>query len=109
MTKFIQVSTATAEQADAEKIATALIEQSLVACVHVSGPVRSCYRWKGRVESTNEWLCVAKTTFSQYERIEQEIRRLHPYELPQILAVPVLAGSAEYLRWIEKQVAKPDG
>lgn len=106
MSEAIQISTTTATRADAERIAAALVERRLAACVQVGGPITSCYRWQGTIETTQEWLCTAKTTRPAYERVEQAIRQLHPYDEPEIIAVPIVAGSAGYLTWLEQQVGE---
>lgn len=104
MREAIQVHTTTATKADAERIAAALVEQRLAACVQVVGPITSCYRWQGAIESAEEWLCTVKTTRDVYARVEQAIRRLHSYDEPEILAVPIVAGSTGYLTWLDDQV-----
>ena len=81
-------------------MAVALVERRLAACVQVVGPVESRYRWEGRVETATEWLCVAKTTAERYDELEAAIGELHSYDVPEILAVPVVRGSAAYLRWL---------
>ena len=107
MPSAIQVVTATATQADAEKIASALVQQRPAACVQVSGPMRSCYRWQGAIETADEWQCTIKTTQAAYGHVEQAIRRLHPYEVPEILATPIVNGSQSYLDWLMQQVIVP--
>jgi len=102
MTDYIQVVTTTARQEDAQTIARTLVEDRLAACVQVLGPVSSTYRWKGQIETSQEWQCWAKSRRELYERIEQAIRRLHPYEVPEILAVEILAGSRSYLAWLDE-------
>lgn len=104
MREAIQVQTTTATRADAERIAAALVERRLAACVQISGPITSCYRWQGAVETAEEWGCAAKTTLAAYPRVEQAIRELHPYEEPEIIAVPIVAGSSGYLTWLVEQV-----
>lgn len=106
MHETIQVSTTTQTKADADRIAAALVEQRLAACVQVSGPIQSRYRWQGKVETAEEWLCTAKTTREAYDQVEQAIRELHAYEEPEILAVPIVAGSASYLTWLREQVGE---
>ena len=106
MHETIQVNTTTATKADAERIATALVERRLAACVQVGGPVTSCYRWQGKIETAEEWLCTAKTTREAYDQVEQAIRELHPYEAPEIIAVPIVAASAGYLAWLRDQVGE---
>jgi periplasmic divalent cation tolerance protein len=104
MHEAIQVQTTTATKADAQRIAVALVEQRLAACVQVGGPITSCYRWQGAIETSDEWLCTAKTTRDAYPRVEQAIRGLHPYDEPEIIALPIVAGSAGYLAWLGAQV-----
>ena len=107
MSDYIQVVTTTAQREDAERIAHSLVQQRLAACVQVIGPIVSTYRWRGSMETAQEWQCWAKSRRDLYDQIEQAIRRLHPYEVPEILAVPVSAGSADYLAWLDEEV-KPE-
>jgi len=104
MTDCIQVVTTTARKEDAEAIARSLVEDRLAACVQLVGPVTSTYRWEGKIETGQEWQIWAKTGRTLYDRVEQAIRRLHPYEVPEILAVPVVAGSQGYLAWLAGEV-----
>lgn len=86
----------------AAEVATALIEQNLAACVNRLPGVKSWYRWQGRLESEDEVLLLIKTVRSRYEALESTIIRLHPYEVPEIIAIPITAGSAAYLGWISE-------
>jgi periplasmic divalent cation tolerance protein len=104
MEGVIQVMTATDKREDAERIARSLVEMRLAGCVQIVGPVTSIYRWKGKVEAAGEWLCLAKTHAGCYGAIEQAIRSLHPYETPEILALPVTAGSRDYLEWLRGEL-----
>lgn len=104
MTGYIQVLTAVETEDDAQRIVRVVVEKRLAACAHVVGPIASTYWWKGKVETTQEWLCVFKSKEAAYEALEREIRSNHPYEVPEILAVPVVAGSRSYLDWIETEV-----
>ncbi len=97
---YIQVVTTLSTREAAERIASRLVETNLAACAQVAGPISSTYRWKGAVETAQEWQCVAKTRFDLYAAVEKAIREIHPYELPEIVAVPIVAGLAEYLAWI---------
>jgi periplasmic divalent cation tolerance protein len=72
--------------------------------VQVLGPVSSRYRWQGEVETAREWLCLAKTTADRYSELEAAVRELHSYEEPEIVATPIVAGSAGYLAWVGKTV-----
>ena len=107
MDPFIQVTTTTAKREDAERIAGALVEGRLAACVQILGPLTSIYRWQGRIETAGEWLCLIKSRQSRYGGIEAAIRALHPYETPEIVAVPITAGSRDYLDWLGKEVTPP--
>jgi periplasmic divalent cation tolerance protein len=104
MASYIEVLTTTESRADAERIARALVESRLAACVQVRGPIQSTYRWKGEVVSAEEWQCVAKTRRDFYARIEQAIAELHPYEVPEILAVEIASLSRPYAEWLDGEV-----
>jgi len=106
MTDAIQIVTTADDKELALRIARELVEGRLAACVQVAGPVESVYRWQGRVETAAEWQCWIKTTAARYAEVEQAIRRLHTYSTPEILAMPIVAGSADYLRWLEESVGE---
>lgn len=95
----IIIQTATATEADAERIADALLEQRLAACVQIA-PVRSRYLWKGAVERADEQLLTIKTRSGLFEAVRVLIRGLHPYETPEITAVAMVDGDPDYLAWI---------
>lgn len=101
MTNSIQVFTTTARKQEAQQIAQTLVEERLAACVQILGPITSTYRWQGAVETSEEWLCLIKTRQELYLPLEAAIRRIHPYDVPEILAVPVVAGSESYLAWLK--------
>ncbi len=101
---FILVSCAAGSRENANEIASALVSERLAACVHVL-PIESHYRWKGDVCREPEFLLQAKTTADRLAAIEALIKRLHTYELPEIAAVPIQGGSAEYLAWIAESVS----
>jgi periplasmic divalent cation tolerance protein len=104
MPDYIQVVTTTSQRVEADRIAFALIEGRLAACVQVLGPIRSTYRWQDKIEVAEEWQCLAKSRRELYGRIEEAIRRYHSYEVPEILAIPILAASPSYLAWLDGQV-----
>ena len=89
---------------DAERIARALVEQRLAACVNVVPGVVSVYRWKGAVERDDEWLLVMKTTSERLEPLREALVALHPYELPELVALPIVGGHAPYLAWLDESV-----
>ncbi len=84
----------------ARDLATALVEASLAACVQVMGPIHSAYRWEGRQEGATEWLLLMKTTEARFPDLRDAIVDRHPYEVPEIVAVPITAGLPAYLGWI---------
>jgi len=106
MSRLVQVITTTASCEEAERIARALVEGRLAACVQVLGPITSIYRWEGAVETSQEWRCEAKSREDLYDEVEKAIRRLHSYQVPEILAVPIAAGSADYLAWLNAAVKR---
>ena len=109
MTDAIQVVTATSSHEEAQRIAWALVERRLAACVQVAGPVTSTYRWKGQIETAQEFLCIIKTEQSQYPALEAAIRELHSYDVPEILSLPVSAGNRAYLDWLREELADAGG
>jgi periplasmic divalent cation tolerance protein len=87
---------------EAEKIGSALVEEGLAACVNAVGPITSVYRWKGRVEKVEEHLLIAKTVGARLGELTERVKVLHSYSVPEIIALRIEAGSAEYLRWLEE-------
>jgi periplasmic divalent cation tolerance protein len=92
----------------AERIAAALVENRLAACVNQLAPARSTYRWQGKVERETEVPLLIKTTRVRYPDVEAAIRALHPYSVPEIIALPIVVGYAPYLRWIDESTASGD-
>jgi periplasmic divalent cation tolerance protein len=87
---------------EAERIARRLVAARLAACVNVlDAPVRSTYRWKEKVESARERLLLIKTSRKLLPRVEAEVRKLHSYDVPEFIALPIAAGSGDYLAWLE--------
>jgi len=105
MTDHIIVLVTCGSAKEARTIGRALVEGRLAACANILGsPVRSIYRWKGKVESAKEFLVVLKTSRGRFGALERAVRRLHSYEVPEIIALPIAKGSHEYLRWISDSV-----
>ena len=106
METHLQVVTTTENKEDAEKIAKVLVEKRLAACAQLVGPIVSTYWWKGAIENAEEWLCYMKTHKSLYDELEKALKAIHPYETPEIVAVPIVCGSSDYLEWLNTEVKK---
>ena len=105
MDETLVVLTNLPDRGAAEKLARELVERRLAACVNVLAECTSVYRWKGAVESAAEVPVLIKTRAALYEELEAAITELHPYELPEIIALPVLRGLAEYLDWVSGETS----
>lgn len=93
-------------QAEARTIAQTLIAENLAACVSLL-PVHSIYTWEGAVQQEDEWQLLIKTDLARFSALETRVRQIHSYEVPEIIALPILAGSEAYLNWIATQVETP--
>ena len=98
--KYIVMFVTSSSKKEAERIAGCLLKGRLVACANIIGPVESRFWWKGKIDRVKEALLILKTTKANFARVEKTIKRLHSYEVPEIIALPVVAGSREYLGWI---------
>ncbi|MHA1377635.1 MAG: divalent-cation tolerance protein CutA [Candidatus Helarchaeota archaeon] len=105
MNNFIQVITTAGKKDDAEKIAKILVEKRLAGCVQIVGPISSTYWWKKKIETDEEWLCFIKSDENLFEKIEKAIKEVHPYETPEIIALPIIKGSKEYLKWLNDELS----
>ena len=94
-----------ANEGEAGRIAQALVEERLVACVNIVGPVRSIYRWRGAIENADEYLLLMKAPMRHFSKLERRVRELHSYEVPEIIAVTIAAGSKPYLAWLADSTA----
>ncbi len=101
---FLLVSVTTPSPELAQQLAQALVEARLAACVQVQGPIHSTYRWEAAVEEAQEWLCTVKTSGQHWAAVETMVCDLHPYACPEIVAVPLVRGSAGYLAWLAEQL-----
>jgi periplasmic divalent cation tolerance protein len=99
---YVQVTTTTETKADAQAIADTVVEKRLAACAQVIGPITSTYWWQGKIETAEEWLCAIKSKAALYEKLEQDIQAIHPYEEPEIIATPIVKGSKGYLAWLDE-------
>jgi periplasmic divalent cation tolerance protein len=86
------------------KLSRSLLEQGLAACINLTSPITSVYHWQGKLETSEEILLLIKTTKQHYKAVETALRAEHPYELPEIIAVPVEQGLEDYLNWVERCV-----
>lgn len=107
MSEALVVLTNCPDDEVADRIARTLVESGLAACVNRLAPVSSIYRWRGAVERATETPLLIKTTRERYTEVEQAIRALHPYEVPEIIALAIEAGFAPYLRWIVDETQPP--
>ena len=107
MTQKILVLVTCGSVQEAQQIGRALVQERLAACVNVvQAPVESIYRWKGRVDTAMEFLMIIKSSREQFSALEERIRKLHSYEIPEIIAVPIEKGSRDYLAWLTDSVRK---
>ena len=97
---YVVVNVTSANKKEAENIAQKLLEQKLIACANIVGPVSSHFHWGGKVECAEEFLILMKSRMDLFELICEEVKRLHSYEVPEVLAFPVAAGSKSYLKWL---------
>jgi periplasmic divalent cation tolerance protein len=93
---------------DAAAFARQLVEERLAACVNVLPPMQSIYRWQGSIHEDAERQLLMKTTADRVDALRERIKALHPYDVPELLVLPVIAGSPEYLEWVEESVASRD-
>lgn len=100
MTDKRMVLTTAGSEEEARKIAHALVERKLAACVNVVPRIASIYRWEGKIEESREWLLLIKIAGEKFAAVRDAIRELHSYDLPECIAINIEDGSAEYLRWI---------
>ncbi len=105
MTDKIVVLSACDSEEQAARVARHLVELRLAACVNIVPGVRSVYRWKGAIEEAAEWLLVIKSRRDLFSAIRAELARLHSYEVPELLALPVVEGAENYLAWMDRELA----
>ncbi|WP_405799628.1 divalent-cation tolerance protein CutA [Streptomyces sp. NBC_01506] len=106
--EFLTVLTTTDSPAKADALARGAVEARLAACAQISAPVTSVYHWQGAIETTEEWQVLFKTTAACYEALEAHLTAAHDYDVPEILAVPVVRGNAPYLSWLTDETTPDD-
>ncbi|MGH9853476.1 MAG: divalent-cation tolerance protein CutA [Blastocatellia bacterium] len=104
MSDALVVLTTVEKQEDGARLARLLIERKLAACAQVLAPMISIYRWRGEIEQSGEVLLLIKTTRAAYQELEDAIKQNHPYETPEIIALPVETGSNDYLSWLDSSI-----
>ena len=108
MTDKVVVLVTSGSLPECEKIATALVEKRLAACVNVVPNIRSFYRWEGKIQDDQEFLMIVKTFRGRFSELRAEVERLHSYQVPEIICLPIVEGAAAYLQWVEECVTPPE-
>ncbi|MEO3875697.1 divalent-cation tolerance protein CutA [Nonomuraea sp. B12E4] len=103
MAEFVEVHVTVPDRDVAERIAAAVVAQRLAAAAQLVAPITSVFWWGGEINRADEWLLFMKTTAERFDELAAAIRERHPYEVPQIIAVPLVAGTADYLEWIRRE------
>jgi periplasmic divalent cation tolerance protein len=106
MNEFIVVLVTVGSADEGDRLARALVEGRLAACVNRLKAVQSIYRWHGKVECSEEELLIVKTRRDLFERLKEKIQQLHSYQVPEIIALPIIEGNENYLRWLDEELAE---
>jgi periplasmic divalent cation tolerance protein len=102
MTDYLIIFITTGSKEESERIANALIDEKLIACANIIDPVRSCFFWEGKKRAEMESLLILKTHRRIFRTLEARVKAIHSYQVPEIIAIPIVEGSSEYLQWMEK-------
>ena len=105
-TESIVVLVTCGSEEEALKIARSLVEERLAACVNLFPPVRSIYRWDGKIWDEKEWLLIIKTQQNRFEELEKRVKVLHSYSVPEIIGLPIIEGASSYLEWLKEMTQK---
>ncbi len=103
MTEFIMVFITAPKEEEAQRIARDIISSRLAGCVNIIKDMRSIYRWRGKIEDESEVLMIVKTRLDLFEELKKRVKDLHSYSVPEIIALPVIEGSEEYLAWLKEE------
>jgi len=106
MSELIVVFVTCGSEEEALKIANALIEEHLAACTNLVSPIRSIYRWEGKIWDEKECLLIIKTQKQRFEELERKVKSLHSYSVPEIISLPIVEGSSSYLNWLVEMTKK---
>jgi len=104
MTEFVLLVISSSSEHESREIISALLGNRLIACANVGSKVKSSYWWKGKIEEADEFIITAKTRLSLVRKITEEVKNIHSYEVPEILALPVLDGNQDYLDWLNNEI-----
>ncbi|MFI7629697.1 divalent-cation tolerance protein CutA [Microbispora rosea] len=107
--RFIEVRVTVSGRREAELISSSVVSQRFAACVQIVANISSTYWWGGEVQQAEEWLLLMKTTADRFEDLAACVRELHSYEVPEIVAVPIVQGTPDYLEWIRRETAPERG
>ncbi len=102
MPEFIVALVTCGSEEEAVNIANALVEARLAACVNILSPIRSIYRWEGKIWDEKEWVLFIKTQKQNFDALEKKVKSLHSYSVPEIIALPITEGSSSYLEWLKE-------
>jgi periplasmic divalent cation tolerance protein len=103
MNGIIQIVTTIDDKEKAQHIGKQLVQKRFASCVQIAGPIKSIYWWKGQIKEVVEWQCIIKSKKSHYKKIEEEIKRIHHYELPEIIAIDIDTALTGYAKWVEEE------
>ena len=102
MVQAVVVLVTCGSEEEAVKIAHSLVEERLASCVNLISPVRSIYRWEGKIWDEKEWILIIKTQKKRFEEVEKKVKSLHSYSVPEIISLPIVEGASSYLKWVEE-------
>jgi periplasmic divalent cation tolerance protein len=108
MSDCVVILVTAGSRAEGERIAEALVGEQLAACVNLVGPVRSIYRWESAIQRDDEWLLIIKARATQFDALATRVRAIHSYQTPEVIALPITAGSEAYLEWLRSVTRLPD-
>ncbi len=103
---YIVVYITTPDIDTAKKIADTLVREKLAACVNITSKINSTYYWQGNIENEDEFLMIIKTREDRFNNLERRVKELHPYSVPEIIALPIVRGSHDYLKWIDETLER---
>ena len=104
MAGFIQITITVRTRDEGEQLVHNLVENRLIACGQILGPIQSTYWWKGKIETAQEWMCLAKSREEKFAEVVRQVRNMHSYEVPEIIAVPLIAVDENYAHWLEEEL-----